>query len=292
MRPCLFALLLSASLFGQIPAEGASVNGFVTPVRDLRSSRDFYVNVLGFVVAGSKDVMSCDLVLGEERITLTRIPESPNARTSPPTSLEPGFQHLALVVSDLAAAVARVRRFGITEISASPQVLPNWNPRARRIGAFYFRDPDGNPLELIAFPPGVGDPRWADQKRGLFLGIDHSAVVVEDTEASLRFWRDRCGLKVVGQSLNSGAEQERLGGNPGAIVLITLLRGPEGPGIELLDYLTPTTSVLTSHVPRGNSWSRIAELRVPTTARPSSTEEWTSPDHHRVWVVQKAFRHE
>ena len=101
-----------------------------------------------------------------------------------------------------------------------------------------FRDPDQHPLELIKYPPGKGDPRWQERDR-LFLGIDHTAIAASDTERSLAFYRDRLGLRIVGQSENWGVEQERLSGVPGAHVRITTLRAASGPGIELLHYLAP-----------------------------------------------------
>jgi catechol 2,3-dioxygenase-like lactoylglutathione lyase family enzyme len=73
----------------------------------------------------------------------------------------------------------------------------------------------------------------------LFLGIDHTAIVVGDTLASLRFYRDVLGLEVVGESENYGIEQERLNNVFGARLHITTLRAPAGPGIEFLEYLAP-----------------------------------------------------
>ena len=43
-----------------------------------------------------------------------------------------------------------------------------------------------------------------------FLGIDHTAIVVADTDASLAFYRDRLGMQIMGESENFGPEQERL----------------------------------------------------------------------------------
>jgi catechol 2,3-dioxygenase-like lactoylglutathione lyase family enzyme len=120
----------------------------------------------------------------------------------------------------------------------STQELSAWNPSAGGIRAVYFRDPDGHPLELIQFPLGKGDPRWQDRDR-LFLGIDHSAIAVRDTDASLAFYHDRLGLRIAGASENWGIEQERLSAVPGAHVRITTLRAATGPGVELLDYLMP-----------------------------------------------------
>jgi len=94
---------------------------------------------------------------------------------------------------------------------------------------------------VIHFPAGKGDPRWQQlaARGGLFLGIDHTAIVSGDTEASLRFWRDGLGLRVVGGSENWGTEQEHLNGVFGARLRITTLRAPAGPGVELLEYLSP-----------------------------------------------------
>ena len=75
----------------------------------------------------------------------------------------------------------------------------------------------------------------------MFLGIDHTAIVVGDTDASLRLYRDVLGLQVVGRSENHGPEQERLNAVTGARLRITTLRAADGPGIELLEYLAPRT---------------------------------------------------
>src|SRR5262249_31633361 len=85
-------------------------------------------------------------------------------------------------------------------------------------------------LELIWYPPGKGDPRWQDARGRLFLGIDHTAIGVADTDRSVAFYRDLLGMEVKGGSLNEGIEQERLSGVPGARVRITGLRGAGGAG--------------------------------------------------------------
>jgi aquaporin Z len=88
---------------------------------------------------------------------------------------------------------------------------------------------------------GLGDPRWRRAGDRIFLGIDHTAIVVTDTERSLRFYRDLLGLRVAGESENWGPEQERLNNVFGARLRITTLRAASGPGVELLEYLTPRT---------------------------------------------------
>jgi catechol 2,3-dioxygenase-like lactoylglutathione lyase family enzyme len=71
------------------------------------------------------------------------------------------------------------------------------------------------------------------------LGIDHTAIVVSNTEQSLKFYRDLLGLKLAGESENYGTEQEHLNNIFGARLRISGLRAPKGPGIEFLEYLAP-----------------------------------------------------
>lgn len=136
-------------------------------------------------------------------------------------------------------AYARLREHRVRHASPAPQRLPDWNANAGGIRAFYFKDPDGHFLEILWFPEGKGDARWHRPTDRLFLGIDHTAIVVGDTDASLRFYRDALGLAVAGESLNYGPEQEWLNNVPGARLRITTLRAASGPGIELLEYLEP-----------------------------------------------------
>lgn len=73
------------------------------------------------------------------------------------------------------------------------------------------------------------------------MGIDHTAIVVSNTQASLNFYRDLLGLRVAGESENYGTEQEHLNNVFGARLHISGLRAPAGIGIEFLDYLTPSS---------------------------------------------------
>ena len=179
------------------------------------------------------------LALGAEEIELTEY-LTPRGRPIPvdSKSYDRWFQHLAIVVSDLDVVYRRLRDHRVRSVSTGPQTLPAWNPAAGGIRAFYFQDEDGHNLEAIWYPPGKGDPRWQATDR-LFLGIDHTAIVVADTEKSLAFYRDTLGLHVAGTSENYGTEQEHLNLVFGARLRITALRGSSGIGIEFLEYLTP-----------------------------------------------------
>ena len=148
------------------------------------------------------------------------------------------FQHIAVVVSDMEKAYDKLMRHGVQSISDYPQVIPEWNKAAAGIKAFYFRSPEGHPLELIHYPPGKGNPIW-QKKDSLFLGIDHTAIAVTKTEVSLQFYQDLLGMQIVGSGINYGETQEKLSGVPKAKVKITSLIFPasKNMGIEFLEYL-------------------------------------------------------
>jgi catechol 2,3-dioxygenase-like lactoylglutathione lyase family enzyme len=225
-------------------------------VEDMDRSVRFFSDVLTFEKVSDVEVTGSDyerlhgvfglrlrvvrMRLGEEFIELMDF-IAPEGRPVPPDSRSNDlwFQHVAIIVSDMDSAYARLRAHNIRHASAGPQRLPDWNPNAGGIEAFYFKDPDGHALEILEFPTGKGDAKWHRQGNRLFLGIDHTAIVVEDTERSLRFYRDGLGLKVAGESENYGIEQERLNNVFGARLRITALRAQAGPGIEFLDYLAP-----------------------------------------------------
>ncbi|RJP34810.1 MAG: glyoxalase [Phycisphaerales bacterium] len=181
------------------------------------------------------------LKLGDDYLELTEY-DAPKGRDFPRDSRshDRWFQHVAIIVSDVDRAHARLMERGVQPASRNgPQRLPDWNRAAAGIKAFYFRDEDGHFLEILQFPSGKGDPKWHVPTDRLFLGIDHTAIVVADTEASLRFYRDLLGFQVVGGSENYGREQADLNNVPGAHLRITTLRAPAGPAIEFLEYLHP-----------------------------------------------------
>src|SRR5262249_23519750 len=104
--------------------------------------------------------------------------------------------------------------------------------------AFYFKNPDEHSLEILQFPPDKDDTKWHRPTEKLFFGIDHTAIVVRNTEDSLKFYRDVVGPTVVGRRENYGAEQECLNNVFGARLRITTLRAA-GRAIEFLEYLAP-----------------------------------------------------
>jgi catechol 2,3-dioxygenase-like lactoylglutathione lyase family enzyme len=262
-RPRLTFGLVSAFVLATLAAHAAfaaplvtSVDEVALTVSDADLAASFYKDVLGFSSVSDREsaseaverlegvfgarVRAVRLRLGDESVVLMQF-LAPVGRTIPSgqRSNDGGFQHLAIVVSDMDAAYRRLREHHVRHVSNAPQTLPAWNQAAGGIRAFYFADPDGHTLELIWFPRGKGDPRWQRPQAPLFQGIDHTAIGVADTDASLRLYRDRLGLRVAGTSDNQGTEQEHLNAVFGAHLRITGLRAATGPGIELLEYLSP-----------------------------------------------------
>src|SRR6266567_5604390 len=178
--------------------------------------------------------------LGNEYLDLTEY-LAPPGRPIPADSRSNDlwFQHIAVVVRDMDQAFEKLRALKVQFVSTGPQTLPASLPAAAGIKAFYFRDPDQHNLELIYFPTGKGDPRWQEKTDKLFLGIDHTAIGIANTEVSLKFYRDLIGLRKTGESENFGTEQEHLNQVFGAHLQITGMRAASGPGIEFLEYLTP-----------------------------------------------------
>jgi len=233
--------------------QGVEVVGMT--VSDLDRSIAFFTEVLDFERLAETEVWGgpyerlqgvfglrmrvARLRLGDEQVELTEY-LAPRGRPIPPDahSNDRSFQHIAIVVSDMEAAYRRLRQHRVAHASTGPQTLPPYLGAAGGIQAFYFKDLDGHALEVLAFPAGKGEARWQRHDR-LFLGIDHTAIVVGDTEESLKLYRDALGFRVAGATENYGPEQEHLNNVFGARLRITGLRAGSGPGIEFLEYLAP-----------------------------------------------------
>ena len=233
-----------------------SVDAVGMTVSDMDRSVEFFSKVLSFEkvsdveVAGSEyeklqgvfgaRMRAVRMKLGDELIELTEY-LAPQGRSIPVDSRsnDRWFQHIAIVVSDMDKAYQHLRRHKIRHASTGPQTIPVSNKAAAGIRAFYFKDPDGHNLEIIYFPAGKGDPCWQKTIDRLFLGIDHTAIVISDTARSLKFYRDLLGLKLAGESTNYGTEQEHLNNVAGARLHISGLRASSGPGVEFLEYLAP-----------------------------------------------------
>jgi catechol 2,3-dioxygenase-like lactoylglutathione lyase family enzyme len=211
----------------------------------------FYERALGFRRLGVEDHSGAQfealmgiaggaralvLSLGEQVVELLEF-ASPG-RPYPPdaASSDIAFQHFAIVVAHMDAAYQRLHAVAgwraIT--SGGPQRLPE---TSGGVTAFKFRDLEGHPLELLAFPEGKAPPYWR-ARRGddPCLGIDHSAISVSDVARSVAFY-EQLGLAVSARSHNHGPEQAWLDGMPSPDIEVTALEAREAtPHIELLGY--------------------------------------------------------
>jgi len=257
-----------------------SVDAVGMTVSDMDRSVEFFFKVLTFEKVSDIEVAGSEyerlqgvfgvrmrivrMRLGDELIELSEY-LAPRGRPIPADSRshDQWFQHIAIVVSDMDKAYQQLRANKVQHTSTGPQRIPDWNKAAAGIKAFYFKDPDGHNLELIYFPPGKGDPRWQQTNGRLFLGIDHTAIAVSDTEQSLQFYRDMLGMKLAGESENYGTEQEHLNHVFGSRVRISGLRAQAGPGVEFLEYLTPRDGRPTPPDTRANDlWHWQTVMRV------------------------------
>jgi catechol 2,3-dioxygenase-like lactoylglutathione lyase family enzyme len=248
------AASLGAEPTGQVRVSAVEAPGLT--VSDMDRSVEFFSRVLTFEKVSDVEVVGeayehlhgvfglrmrvVRMKLGDEQIELTEY-LAPRGRPVPDDarSNDRSFQHVAIIVSSMEKAYQVLREHRVQHASTGPQRLPDWNKDAGGIEAFYFKDPDGHVLEILHFPADKGAPKWKKPTDRLFLGIDHTAIAVADTDSSLRFYRDTLGLAVAGGALNYGTEQEHLNNVFGARLRITALRADAGPGIELLEYLAP-----------------------------------------------------
>jgi catechol 2,3-dioxygenase-like lactoylglutathione lyase family enzyme len=248
---------LSTTSRAETPPIVERVGAVGMTVSDMDRSIEFYSKVLSFEKVSDVEVAGQDyehlegifglrmrvvqMRLGDEFIELTEY-LAPKGRPFPVDSRsnDRWFQHIAIITSDMDKAYAWLRQNKVEYASTGPQRLPDWNKGAAGIKAFYFRDPDRHYLEILQFPEGKGDPKWHQAGDKLFLGIDHTAIVVGNTDASLKFYQDVLGLHIAGTSENYGVEQEHLNNVFGAKLRITSLHALSGgPGIEFLEYLAP-----------------------------------------------------
>jgi catechol 2,3-dioxygenase-like lactoylglutathione lyase family enzyme len=234
-------------------------------VADLAGTAAFYRNRLGLQV-GPEETMgdpawngllgleqgtmarAADVAIGQQVVKLVAF--DPPGRPYPPerASNDQWFQHVALVSGDIAKVWEKLEGGSPGEITkGTPVRLP---ANTGSVTAFKFRDPEGHPLELIFFPPGVGDQQWQGKAVSGIVGYDHTAISVMEVDCSVAFYTKLLGFKIGARSLNKGLEQDRLDGLTDCEVNVVALEPASEvtPHLELLHYRKPPGRTLTSEV--------------------------------------------
>jgi catechol 2,3-dioxygenase-like lactoylglutathione lyase family enzyme len=114
-------------------------------VRDLTAMKQFYVDLLGFAVEWEPDADNVYLSSGVDNLALHR-------SDAPPPAARGALDHLGLIVRD----ASDVDRWA--EFLEGRGVTIDAKPRTHRDGArsCYFKDPDGNVVQIIHHPPISG----------------------------------------------------------------------------------------------------------------------------------------
>ncbi len=223
--------------FSLITADPARLVGFYrdvlgfAPHGEERRIEGAEMRLLSLSGGGSRQSLS----LGAQMLSIERFEAAGRPYPDEGDAASLFFQHLALVVADIAQAHARLR--DVAAISSDgPQHLPSSSDGVR---AFKFRDPDGHPLELLQFPSDKVPSAWRGRHPipgQIGLGIDHSAISVGDADASAAFY-GALGLGSGERTHNHGPEQQRLDGLADAEVEVVPMIPYNGtPHLELLGY--------------------------------------------------------
>jgi catechol 2,3-dioxygenase-like lactoylglutathione lyase family enzyme len=229
------------------------------------------------------------LGLGGEVIELLQFDRP--GRPYPTTALASDlcFPHFAIVVTDMALAYQHICSVGRwSAISTDgPQQLPS---SSGGVAAFKFRDPDGHPLELLAFPAANLPAHWkARSKNELFLGIDHSAIGVFDTARSIGFY-EGLGLRVAARSWNSGCEQAHLDSVRKPHVTALEPRRAT-PHLELLHYRSATHHEKVALRNNDVAATRLVFETAQTSHRAATgPQTLTDPDGHHLLIVESSER--
>lgn len=286
-------------------------------VADLDRSLDFYTHVLNFKKVTEFEMAGDDaerlfgifgmrvrvarLQLGDDTIELREFlaPEG-QLYPSDTRSNDLWVQNIAIAVSDIDSAYYSLRKNKVHHISPNPQQIPSEDKAITGQKLFYFRDPDGHRLELTQIVTGKENSKYLRSSNDIFLGIDHTTILVSSTAASLNYYRDTLGFKVTGERDRAGIETERLENIYGAHVHITEIQVSSGPAIHLLEYVTPVDGRPVPKNIRPNDLASTETLLVVDnlpSSHPISTSEKTvrfpngllthDPDKHAILLMSK-----
>ena len=204
-----------------------------------------------------------------DRITMLRIGHSANIElfqyTAPegqrhdmPKNSDWTGHHVAFYVTDIAAAIEYMVEKGVRRMPAGPFTLTQGPAAGQTIQ--YFQTPWGSYIEFISYPhemaydmPSV-HPLWSPKRNGTqsvatkvpgLLGIDHIGITVPNIAVAAAWFEQKLGFT---NPLTFGPFSDPSGTfmtdlvdvHPRAVVeQIRVLRGGNGPGVELFQYTSP-----------------------------------------------------
>ena len=154
-------------IFAEDTGVAVAVQSIGMTVSDMDRSVAFYSNVLTFKPVSDVEVDGPEydrlwgggvrarvvrMQLGEQQLELIEFLSPPDVRPIPVPSYSNDlwFQHIAIVVRDMEAAWAQLRKHHVRQISPRPQTIPVSNPAAAGIKAIKFRDPDGHAVQVVS----------------------------------------------------------------------------------------------------------------------------------------------
>jgi catechol 2,3-dioxygenase-like lactoylglutathione lyase family enzyme len=266
--------VLAAPPRGTLGLVGVDHVGITVP--DVNQAVEWYEDVLGAVTPltfgpfeGAFLEGALDVVPGTriDRIREMRIGSSgnielfqyasPGQRHDMPRNSDWTGHHIAFYVTDIQAAVEYMdsrgvqRFFGPFTLTAGPAAGQSIN---------YFKTPWGSYIEFISYPDGMAyetpsvKPLWSPKLNGGggsvtkvpgLLGIDHIGLTVPDIATAAAWLEENLGFA---NPLTFGPFSDPTGDfmtqlvdvHPRAVVeQIRMLRGGNGPNIELFQYTSP-----------------------------------------------------
>ena len=184
---------------------------------------------------------------------------SPTQRHDVPLNSDWSGHHIAFYVTDIDDAVEYMDSRGVDRLFG-PFTLTDGPAAGQSIN--YFRTPWGSFIEFISYPDGMAyqqvpsvHPLWSPKQNGLdsvvtkvpgLLGVDHVGITVPNIGIAAAWLEDNLGFTnplTFGPFSDPHGDfmTQLVGVLPSAEVReIRMLRGGNGPGIELFDYrVTP-----------------------------------------------------
>ena len=262
---------------GELGLVGLDHVGLTVP--DINQAIEWFEDVLGAVapltfgpfpagpfVASVVDVAETASI---DQITMLRIGRSANIElfqyTAPdgqrhdmPKNSDWSGHHVAFYVTDIDTAVEYMVEKGVRKMPAGPFTLAQGPAAGQTIQ--YFQTPWGSYIEFISYPDGMAyqvpsvKPLWSPKLNGTgsvvtnvpgLLGIDHIGLTVPNIDVAAAWLEQKLGFI---NPLTFGPFSDPTGDfmtqlvdvHPRAVVLqIRMLRGDDGPNIELFQYTSP-----------------------------------------------------